>query len=381
MTTFIDKIVPIVQYENINNIDINEEYIEIINLIKEKMSFDNNNDKDNNYQEITSYLDIFLKKYFKNCDEETFFNLIKNGFVTKAFVSNILNSKNDYDNNDDNIDMRYNIILGNSNTKLNYDYKTLLTFLRIIITNYDLDKEYSLLGFGVDEEIDYLLFIHNNYYKHQLNKNTIVKLLNDNILSRYYADLLKFRSFEKKIYNYELENMFFNSSLKDIDLNSVINLKKKDLVKFKYNSKIIKNFLMCLNNLYFDREDGYETKPLDLSKETIIEGLDLYKIMTNRSKQVNLINFFEVEGQTNIKLRNDPNMLKDLLVIGEIFYKLKYNVYIVGAILETIPITTTTENSYWRIIPHKFDLNYQDIISKYTTNTTWIYLDVDFEAL
>ena len=377
MLSQIEKNVPTIKYEN-EIIDFNKEYIQIIKLIKENINIINNNNDNNN---IDSFMEIFLKRYFSDCSEESFILKIKQGLINKTTIKNIINSKTD-------IKHDYTINYNNQKKK-KYSDITIITFIEIIIENYDLEDDYKLVASNnnLSDVIDYLLYLNNCYYEHKINRNLLIELLNLNVHSKYYLDLLKFYSYELKIKKQNLTNLQtsltdivkkFNST--NIDLNKFVNF---DLIKEKISENneidqnIRKKFLKCLNDLYFDRSDGYYTKPLDLTKETIIPDLNLYNEMMNRRKQVNLITLFEEENEPNIEFRNDPKILQDLLAVGEIFHKLKYDVYIVGAVQQINPINYA---KYWKIIPHKFVSDYNDIVSKYSTNTTWIYINVDFDA-
>lgn len=350
MSSYIEKNVPVIKYENVNE-DSNKEIISIIKLIKTNINTTKNHDKKNNNNndndKIKSYLEIFMEKYryFDNHDEESFISKIKDGSINVDAIKNIINSKpcaNPMTYFD--IETYYN-----HPNKKKYSDETIKTFIEITIENYGLDDDYKFNASinNLSDAIEYLMFVVNELDKTKIKRDLLIKLLNYNLFSKYYSDLLKYYSYQLKIIDTD-----FNKNIKD-------------------------KFVQCIKCLYFDRSDGYNTNPLDLTKETIISNLDLYTEMSNRRKQVNLICMFEEEKEPNIKNRNNPKMLKELLMVGEIFHKLKYNVYIVGAIQE---INSETNTLHWRIIPHKFVLDYHDIVSKYSTNTTWIYLDVDFVA-
>ena len=138
----------------------------------------------------------------------------------------------------------------------------------------------------------------------------------------------------------------------------------------------MKMFMTMIDDLYFDRDDGYRTSSLNLTDSTASYDLNLFESMQNREKQVNLICFLESQREPDPKLRSDIYTIKKLFSIGKIFKMLGYKVVILGSQL----FTDENNNACWRHIPHELNDECEELLTVYPTNTINVYLDVDFNA-
>ena len=193
---------------------------------------------------------------------------------------------------------------------------------------------------------------------------------------------------DKGAYNYMLriyKNYYPKSSIDSVDLIKKLLIKYLENIlsvhslimykKINYDKEIIDMFFNFLSDLYYDRDEGYKTEPLDLTKEIITNNMDLYTFMLNKERQVNLICFLEEQLKPNHTKRSDIITLSKLFDVGNIFDMIGYKVVVLGS-----EIQCQNNVCVWIHKPHKLNSNKYYLLSKYPTNCLNIYLDVDFDA-
>ena len=334
-----------VNYENDiiekNKININD-IIELISKNMEKKYF--------NKTVIEEFLDEYLNVDSKtNISQEQFFSAIQNNIINLDMINEFFKKKPTrieifellvkigFKGFETSIDS----IINRGHVK--YSDETINNFIKLHILNWNLSQDLK----QDETPLDYLKRIYNLYYQSTSEVN--LKLLKNKISSRYYTDILK------------LHSLILSKSI-------------------EINSELIKMFTDFLSRLYFDRDDGYNIKPFNLSKPFETENLDINTLFQNTPLQVNLFNFIEEQREPDWKKRTDSILIKKLLEIGKIFNSIGYKVIIVGSKFKT----NSNNQGVWANIPYKFDEIYPNIIESYPKlpfNAINIYLEVDFECM
>lgn len=330
-----------IDYQQENKININN-IIEYISKNIEK--------KHPNKTVIQEFVDEYL--YFDSkllISQKQFLNLIQNNIIDLEMIRKFIQTKPSKEE-------ILNITIKNTMSVLEkfvnslndrgyskYTDKTIDNFLKYFIINLNLALDMK----QDDSSIDYLKRIYNIYYQPPSEIN--IKLLKNKISSRYYADILK------------LHSLILSKSIET-------------------NSEIIEMFTDFLKKLYFDRDDGYQISPLELSKPFETYNLDINILFLNTPYQVNLFDFVEEQREPDWKKRTDLILIKKLLEVGKIFNLIGYNVIIVGSDFKT----NSNNQGFWLNTPYKFDHIYTNIIESYPKlpfNAINIYLEVDFECM
>ena len=346
MSGYIEKVLlNNVEYENDilekNKININD-IIELISKHMEKKYF--------NKTVIEEFLDEYLSVDSKPIiSQEQFFSAIQNNIIDLDMINEFFKKKptsieifellvkigfNGFEKSIDSMNNRGHV---------NYSDETINNFIKLHILNWNLSQDIK----QDESPLDYLKRIYNLYYQSPNKVN--LKLLKNKISSRYYVDILKFHS------------LIISKTI-------------------KINTELINSFTDFLNSLYFDRDDGYNILPLELSKPFETENLDINTLFQNTPLQVNLLSFIEEQRTPDWKKRTDLVLIKKLLEIGKIFNLIGHKVIIVGSEFKT----NSNNQGVWVNIPYKFDEIYPNIIEsdpKLPFNAINIYLEVDFECM
>lgn len=322
-----------------NELDINLDILEYVQIINVNMKRE--------FLHL-SIVDEFIEKYFKFDDKiiieyKDFINAIKDKIITKEILYQLLN------NEISSREIQFKISINGLNIsisemtnygKINCSDKLVYDFLKLTIINWNLESDIAIN----ETELEYLNRINKIYFPDRI---IAIKELKNKICLRYYSDILKIHS----------------------------------LLSFNLiDKKIINKFFEYLSLLFYDRDDGYDNKKINLDKPFDTTDLNIYTLLQNTEYQVNLFCFKEEQQEPNYKIRTDIILIKELLEIGRIFNLLNYDVIILGSNLKT----NKNNQGYWENIPYKFNSIYKTIIEKYPIlpfNMINIYLQVDFRCL
>lgn len=348
MTEYIQTIIPnapIIPTITESKIDFIEK------LIKDKFNFSS--------KPLENFYSVFIQNNISDnkISFELFIKCIENDIIDEDFMvefndkkHNLLELQKLLSDKFNNIELKIRL---NKLTKVleelievkitNYSDETIYNFVKTLITIFNLECELN----DNEDPIDYLLRIDKNYTGSKIKKSKLIKLIKNKYLSKYYSNIL------------------FIHSLHRLNL---LNFEKKEIEEFIY----------FMNNLYFDRDDGYEVIPIEMKKISKTSNLDLYQYFQNTPKQVNLICFIEEQRTPNPKLRSNLDLINKLFRYGKLFCYLGYNVIVICS-----EFVIEDKIGYWKNTPinireiNDFDL----LIKKYSVNCLNIYLDVEFECL
>lgn len=321
--------------------------------------------KQNINEQQDNYLKYFYDNYFindsvnsqlnkANYKEEQkypyFIDGIRYKVITESIILNIIKMnkfhKDKIENNDDLDEFYRRLIFNISLTRLskgfdlkttNYSDEIIYNFIDFCLIKYDIEKIDNETSF---ECLTRICSIYNV-------SEPLIKKLKNKIIQKFYTNIIQSHSFIIK-----------NEISKNIN---------------------IKEFFNFLENLYFDRDDGYRIPPLDLNNISETTNLNLYEYFQNTPKQVNLICFIEEQRQPSAELRTDLKLFYKFIDISKIFDAIGFKVIVMCSKFGI------NKNNQTCIInkPYKFNEihNFDLLLNRYTINCINFYLDVDFECL
>ena len=281
--------------------------LDLLNLISEYM--------------VREHMELTLEEEFKkkcidnyNISFDDFLNLFEKGYISQKQTidlitknleedeSHLLNSLNVFCALTRNV---FDIFNENNELKFNYSEKTIDTFLNyLIINNYlSFDKKFE------ETPLDYINRVYNLYYSD--NTNWKYKDLRGSNKARFIGNLLRFHSLKINGNTDTSENTLLSSILSN-QLYTIV-------------------FTYMLYDFCFDRDDGCNIKPFDLTKSFESTDPNIYDLFQNTPNQVNLICFFEEQRTPCNNVRKDIQLLECLINVGMIFNAIGFSVKIVGS--------------------------------------------------
>ena len=251
---------------------------------------------------------------------------------TQFFIKNTLKDINFNETSNEN---------NNNNNKNKYSDEIIYMFLNKLIQNYDLIDEAKNMA-----PLNYLEQIYSKIYG-SVNINWIDYSLQHRSLPRFFNDVLHaYLMFKDKNIDSDLQTTFFN--------------------------------IVC--DLYMDRCDINYRYKIELNKDFESSNLDIYNQLYNTKYEINLMSFFENDGEVDYEKRNDLNLLKKLMILSTYFHKIGHDVYYMCSNIKK------NDNGciYWCHHPVKYNEEiYNEIMTSLEDNKLFydviqIFLQVDF---